>query len=110
MAYTPKRLNQYTATTSYGTLYTVPAATSTIVKELIVCNVTGSTVTLDVSFVASGGSAVAATNGVISAAPIGANQTVIYSLSSVMATGGFISAKASAGSSLVLTVSGVEVT
>lgn len=109
MAYTPARLAQTQPGTSYATAYTVPASTTAIVKEILVCNPTASTVTLTVSLVASGGTA-GATNNVISAVPVGPGQTVIYSLSSVLATGGFISMLASAATSLTVTVSGVVIT
>ena len=104
--YTPTRLAQAQPGTSYGTLYTSPAATATIVKEILVSNTTGSSVALDVSFVPSAGSA-GATNAIITNAIIPAYQTVIFTFSQVLATGGFISAKASVASSLTLTVSGV---
>ena len=106
MPYTPLRLFQTQPGTSYATAYTVPGATNVIIKELVVCNVTGSAVTLDVSFVASGGTA-GVSNNVIAQHSIGAYSTVMYSFSSVMATGGFISLKASVGSALTVTGSGV---
>jgi nicotinamide mononucleotide (NMN) deamidase PncC len=105
--YTPKRLGQTQATTSYATLYTVPAATSVIIKEIVVCNTTGSPVTFDCSFVASGGVA-GVSNNVIAQHQIGAYSTVSYTFSEVMATGGFISLKAGAGAALTITISGVE--
>lgn len=105
--FTPVRLAQTQPGTSYATAYTVPASTSTIIKELVACNPTGGSVALDVSFVASGGTA-GVTNNVIANAVIAAYSTVIFSFSQVLATGGFISMKASAASSLTVTVSGVE--
>lgn len=109
MPYTPTRLSQSQPGTSYATAYTVPASTSAIVKEILVCNPTTSLVTLTVSLVASGGTA-GVTNNVVADTPVGAGQTVVISLSSVMATGGFISLKASAATSLTVTISGVQIT
>lgn len=106
-AFTPKRLAQTQPGTSYATAYTVPAATSCIVKEVVACNPTGGSVALDLSLVASGGTA-GATNNVIANAVIGGYSTAIFTFSQVLAAGGFISAKASAAASLTVTVSGVE--
>jgi len=105
--YTPKRLSQSQPGTSYATAYTVPASTSAIIKELVVCNVTGAVVILDVSLVASGGTA-GVTNNVIAQHQIGAYSTVIYTLSQVLATGGFVSMKAGTATALTVTISGVE--
>jgi hypothetical protein len=105
--YTPTRLGQAQPGTGYGNLYVVPAAKSAIIKELVVCNPTAGSVALDVSFVASGGAA-GVTNAVIANAVIGAYATVIFTFAQVLATGGFIAAKASAAASLTVTASGVE--
>lgn len=105
--YTPTRLAQTQPGTSYATAYTVPASTSCIVKELLVCNTTGTAVVFDASFVASGGTA-GVTNNVIAQHQIGAYALVVYSFASVMATGGFISLKAGTASALTVTISGVQ--
>lgn len=105
--YTPKRLAQTQPGTSYATAYTVPASTSAIVKEIVVTNTTGAAVVLDVSLVASGGTA-GVTNNVIAQHQIGAYSTVMYTFSQVLATGGFISLKAGTAAALTVTVSGVE--
>lgn len=107
--YTPKQLFQTVATASFVTQYTVPASTSTIVKEIVVCNTTTSSATLSVSFVPNAGSA-GTTNAVISAAPIAANSTVIYTFSQVLPTGAFISLLAGTASALTVTGSGIEAT
>lgn len=107
--YVPKRLGQAQPGTSYGTVYTVPASTSTIIKEIVVANTTGSPVVIDVSFVASGGTA-GVTNNVIAQHQIGAYATVMYTFSQVLATGGFISLKAGTAAAVTVTISGVEFT
>lgn len=107
--FTPKRLGQAQAATgSYGTIYTVPASTTAVIKEVVICNTTSGAVTLDLSFVPSGGTAGAA-NAIFSTLSVSANETKIYSMSSVLAAAGTVQAKASAGTSLTLTVSGIEV-
>ena len=107
--FTPVRMAQTQPGTGYATAYTVPGATSCIVKEVVICNTTGSAVNFDMSFVASGGTA-GVTNNVVSNAPIGAYSMVTFTFSQVMATGGFISMKASTASALTATISGVEIT
>jgi hypothetical protein len=107
--YTPTRLGQAQPGVAFSNLYVVPAAKSAIVKGLVVCNVTGGSIALDVSLVASGGTA-GDTNAVIRNHIIQPWATVMYTLDQVLATGGFVAMKASAASSLTLTLSGVEIT
>jgi hypothetical protein len=104
--YTPKRLGQSQPGTSYATIYTATAV-SCIVKGICVCNVTGGSVALDLSLVASGGTA-GVTNNVIANHVIPPYTTVTYTFDQVLAASGFVSAKASAAASLTVTVSGVE--
>lgn len=106
--FTPIQLGQVQPATSYTTVYTVPAATTVIVKEIIVCNTSGSAVVLDISFVPSGGTAGVA-NNVVAQEQIGAYSTVIFTFSSVLPTGATIQARAGAGSTLTVTASGVTV-
>ena len=107
--YTPKRLTNPTVlTTSYVTQYAAPSATTTIVKQLIISNPTGTAATVNVSIVPSGGSA-STSNNILGGLTVSANSTLVFDLSQVLATGDFISALASAGSTLNIVVSGVEV-
>jgi hypothetical protein len=105
--FTPTQLGQTQPGTSYASVYAVPAATSCIVKEIIVCNTTGTAVVLDISFVPSGGTAGVA-NNVVSQEQIGAYSTVIFTFSSVLPTGAFVSARANVAASLTLTASGIQ--
>lgn len=107
--YTPKRLFQVQAGTSETTQYTVPASTSTILKEIVIANTTGSAATIAVSLVASGGTA-GASNRVIPTVSIAANTLVSLTFNQVLATGGFISTIAGTATALTLTASGVEIT
>lgn len=106
--YTPKKLYTGQPGTSATTLYTAPASTTTIVKNIIVCNTTSSAATLTLSLVASGGSA-GATNRIMSSLNILPNDTVLFELSGVLSTGDFISALQGTSGSLTLHISGVEV-
>jgi hypothetical protein len=92
---------------AYSNLYVVPAAKSAIIKGLVVCNTTGVSVALDVSLVASGGTA-GPTNAVIAAATIPPYTTTVFTFDQVLATGGFVAMKASTAAALTLTLSGVE--
>lgn len=105
--YTPKRLDQRQAATTDTTHYTVPGATSCIVKEIVFCNTTGGAIAVWISLVASGGT-VGDSNRVISNEVIQANTTTSFTFAQVLATGGFISCKAGAATSVTVTISGVE--
>jgi hypothetical protein len=106
--YAPKRLCQTQPTASYTTAYTVPASTTTIVKDVIICNPTTAAATLDLALVASGGTA-GVSNVAFSGLSVAASETKHYSMSSAMAAGGTIQPKASVSATLTLTISGVEV-
>lgn len=107
--YSAVRLSQSQPGVAFATVYTAPASTKTIVKEIVVCNVTAGPITLDVALVPNAGSA-GVTNQIIAGHNIPANTTVTYTYSQVLATGAFISAKASVAASLTVTISGVEIT
>lgn len=107
--YAATRLFQTQPGVAYATAYTVPALTSAIIKELVVCNTTAVAVTFDASFVASGGTAGVA-NAVIYQASINPYQTVIYSFSQVLAAAGFVSLRAGTATALTVTGSGVQIT
>lgn len=106
--YTPTRLGQAQAGVAYAALYTVPVGRSAIIKEIVVCNTTGGQVNLDVSLVASGGTAGIA-NAVIYSHPIDPYSTVMWTFSQVLAAGGFVSIRAGAAGALTVTASGVEI-
>jgi hypothetical protein len=105
--YTPKRLDQRQAASTDTTHYTVPGATSCIIKEVVFCNTTTGAITVWMSFIASGGS-VGDSNRVINAETIQPNSTTVFTFAQVLATGGFISCKAAAATSITVTISGVE--
>jgi hypothetical protein len=107
---TPKRLIAGSAlTASTATYYTVPTSTTTIVKELKLCNTDTATRTVDVYEVASGGTA-AATNQIFQDLALVAGETKIFSLSSVLLAGATIQAVASSASVVHIDASGYEVT
>lgn len=106
--YTEKQLAQScVASTTETTVYTVPGATTTIVKQIVCANVTASAATTSISIVASGGTA-GVTNRILEQVSIPANSTVSFDLSQVMAAAGFISIKQGTASAITTTISGVE--
>lgn len=116
MAYTPTRLYQgqlgNTETTATPGILSsaVPASTTWIVKEIIICNTSTSTnTTISLSIVPSGGTGGSSTR-IISNLVIKANSTTSFGLSTVMATGGFITAVAGIANAVTVTISGVVIT
>lgn len=110
MAFTEKRLAGPSALTANTetTVYTCPISptTTTMLKQVVVTNI-GSATTFDMSLVPSGNAA-GNSNRLFSALAIPAGETVILDLSQVMTSGDFISVKSGAGSSVNVTLSGVE--
>lgn len=95
--------------TSTATLYTVPSATTTIVKQILLTNTTGSAKTATIRIVPSG-----ATEGsqhdILSAISMAANETVSFNCSVVMTAGDKIAGLGSAATSVNYLISGVEET
>jgi hypothetical protein len=110
MAFTEKRLAGPTALTANTetNLYVCPTAqtTTTLIKQVLVTN-TGSSTTFDLSLVPQGGTA-GTTNRLFNALALSANETVLLDVSQVMSSGDFISARSGAGSTVNVTISGVE--
>lgn len=105
----PKRLSQHQPSTSETTRYTATGITYAILKEVVIANVTGGAVTFDMSLVPSGGTAGVA-NRLIPNASIDPYTTVIFKFSQVLEVGDFLSTKASAATSLTVSISGAEIT
>jgi hypothetical protein len=101
LAVTPKSLSAHVVTTGSTIRYTVPAATTTIVKSIILCNATASDITITTT-----------ANGVnlTYLFPVRAYETVSLDISLVMPTGQTISTQGSSASGLNVIISGVEIT
>lgn len=86
------------------TLYTVPTATSTILKEITLCNTDTATrnVTMYVAASATG-------NTLLSALPVGAGETKFITLSTVLNAADTVKGGASAANVVAITMSGVEI-
>lgn len=112
MAFTEKRLSGPSALTANTetTLYTCPTAqtTTTMVKQFVVTNTSASAgATFNLSLVPVTQTAGTA-NRLFNSLAIAANETILLDVSQVMTSGDFISARSSAGSTINVTISGVE--
>jgi hypothetical protein len=93
--------------TSPSTLYTVPASTTTIVKQIALCNTAAAARTIAVYLVPNGGSA-SSTNAILYDVSVDAKSTTFVNLSAVMATSDFIQASASVASSVSIHSFGIQ--
>lgn len=112
MARTAKRLIAGSQlTTSAATYYTAPALTTTIIRKLSFTNTSGGAVTVTVYLITSGGSA-SASNTIVSARSLAAGETwsCADAEGQVLEPAGFIQALASAGTSITVIGSGIEIT
>ena len=100
MAATVKVLSRTTLTNSSATLYTVPALTTTIVTNICLTNVTGSDATVDLLL-----DGVELFKGVT----VTANTVTVVDLKQVLEAVDVIAGLASAGATIAVHVSGVEV-
>jgi hypothetical protein len=106
---TAKRFFQVQLTNAFVTEYTVPASTTSIIKEIVICN-TGTVVRQFFFSLVPVAGAAGAANAEFNSVDMAPNETKQITLSSVMNAGDFISAKASANTDLTMTCSGVEIT
>ncbi len=108
MATTPKPLYSGQPGTGDTLLYTAPASTSTIIKQITVANTTGTAATITLGL--RSGASLAAANHFLSAKSVAANDTLIIPLTHVLLTTETIRALQGTGSALTVHVSGVELT
>jgi hypothetical protein len=100
LAATAKRLYKGTAGTSATTTYTVPASTTTIVKNIVLTNKTGSAATVTVTV---------AGIEIIYNYSVAPNDAVTIDLSLVMNATETIEVQANAAGAINVYISGVEV-
>lgn len=105
--FTPKRLVQAVCTNSSVTVYTAPASTRAILKDLLVCNLGGTTPTFTIDLVKSGGS-VSDTTKWFDEYALTANQYLHLRVSAVIEAGDTIRILASAGSVVSINIHGAE--
>jgi hypothetical protein len=103
---TPTQLGQAAMTTSYATLYTVPADTRTYLKQMDICNTGASPINIYVSVVPSGGTA-GTGNSLYYATSLTGNTTISWNGTQILSTGATIQVKAS-NTGVTITASGGE--
>lgn len=111
MPNTPKRLFFGQPSTTTQTLYTVPSNTTTLVKSIVLHNVTANDATIHIWFPASGGSANDASKLVEYV--VKPKDTVIISddgIFTVLLAGATIRAQNGTSSAITVSISGMEVT
>ena len=105
---TVKQLSQSALTaTLTTTLYTAPASTSTIIKEIVLCNT--DTVARTVTIRAGASPATGVLSTIINAVTIQPNETQIFTFSTVILTTHLITGGASSAAVVGCTISGVEI-
>ena len=106
MADTLKRLvGPQNLNTTGGTVYTTPANTQAVLRDIIVCNESNATATFTLSIGTDG-----AGKRLFKSSSIAANTTFQQTGSVTLEAAEIIQAAASANSAIVLTISGLEVT
>ena len=105
---TVKRLGYGQLTGSAATLYTCPASTKAIVKEIWFSNTDSSARTITFYAIESGGSA-AANRALLSAVSIAANTVYRIPCSMVLEAGEFLQGLADTTAKVTYRISGVEV-
>lgn len=91
--------------TAVATVYTVPAATDVAVKTFLLCNTTTTAATVTIYVVPTGGTA-GATNTVVAALTVAANQTVTIQADIYMTTGDFLAALQGTAAAITVSISG----
>jgi len=105
---TVKQLAQVALAGTSAVLYTVPSATSTIVKNIVLCNTNSVAVPVTLNLVPSAGSPAVA-NTIVSALSLAPGETKVIYLSTVIPTGATIRGFAGTAAVVSATISGVEV-
>ena len=109
MAYTEKPLVPGSAlTASAAGYYTVPAATTTIVKEIEICNTDSVTRTFTLYMLPTAGTSPGVANTMFISVTMQPSETKIFGLTRVLTQGNTISAFASQAGVVALNGSGVE--
>ncbi len=107
MAYVPKRLaGPFNLVEDYTLLYTANTSSS-ILKQLVLANVTGLDVTIRLNLTV-GAAEPNSSNALLQDVEIEANSTVIADMTQVMNTGDKLWARTSISGSVNITISGVE--
>lgn len=104
---TMKQLGQAAAGITVSTVYTVPATSISIIKEMILCNTSATNASVTVYFVASGDTP-AVKNTILSSSPLLAGETQIISFSTFLNAGMSVQIQCDVADVVGVTMSGVE--
>lgn len=108
MPLTQKRLAFTPVDLTEEVIYTVPAATTTIVKQIMLCNTHSGAVTVHVALTNSVASNTTAANRILSSFSVASNETTLVAMSLVMNAGEKLWASASSDDVVNIVVVGVE--
>lgn len=110
MTITEKKIAQsYPAATTNTTVYTVPAATKTIVRNILFCNTTGANISVRLFAVPNGGSA-GVSNALFYDFEIPLNIAISKNLYLILDTPGDFLVVYAASEGVCFTISGAELT
>ena len=109
MPTTPKALYRGQPGNTSTTLYTAPAATTTIVTHIAICNVTATDTTFSIANVPNGASETDA-NRFHKTSTVMPSETLYIDLAMVLETGDSLRATCSVAAALTFVISGVQVT
>lgn len=87
----------------------VPASTTWVVKEVVVCNTLASPVTVSLSLPVPSGSSGGAGNRLLSSLSLGAGETRFIDCSIVMKTGDFVTGVASTAAAVTVQIHGIQI-
>ena len=108
MTITQKRLAFTPVDATEEVIYTVPASTVTIIKQIMLCNTHASAVTVNVALTNSAASSTTVANRVLSSFNISSNETTMIAMSLVMTAGEKLWASASTDDVVNILVVGLE--
>lgn len=110
MALTQKRLAFTPVDATEEVVYTVPASTTAIIKQIMLCNTHSSAVTVHVSLTGSAASSTTAANRILNSFSVATNETTMVAMSLVMTAGEKLWASASSDDVVNIVVVGIEET
>lgn len=108
MALTQKRLAFTPVDLTEEVIYTVPSSTTTIIKQIMLCNTHSAAVTVHVALTNSAASSTTAENRILSSFSVSSNETTLVATSLVMTAGEKLWASASSDDVVNIVVVGIE--
>ena len=110
MPLTQKRLAFTPVDLTEEVIYTVPSSTTTIIKQIMLCNTHSAAVTIHVALTGSAASSTTAANRILNSFSVATNETTMIAMSLVMTAGEKLWASASSDDVVNIVVVGIEET